>query len=75
MTQDLGGDPMHVMLRRIMALFDEYQSRPTPNHAIPQTRNTKVTPPRVAGGPAMLAAMTCAIEGGRVVTVRSLTWS
>lgn len=27
MTQELGDDPMHVMMRQIMALFDEYQSK------------------------------------------------
>ena len=26
-TQEVGDDPMHVMMRQIMALFDEYQSK------------------------------------------------
>lgn len=26
-TQEMGDDPMHVMMRQIMALFDEYQSK------------------------------------------------
>ena len=26
-TQEMGNDPMHVMMRQIMALFDEYQSK------------------------------------------------
>jgi hypothetical protein len=25
-TQEIGDDPMHIMMRQIMALFDEYQS-------------------------------------------------
>src|ERR1700675_2416786 len=28
-TQEMGDDPMHVMMRQIMALFDEYQSKET----------------------------------------------
>ena len=28
-TQDLGDDPMSVMMRQIMTLFDEYQSKET----------------------------------------------
>ncbi len=30
-TQEMGDDPMHVMMRQIMALFDEYQSRRSPS--------------------------------------------
>ena len=32
MTQELGDDPMHVMMRQIMALFDEYQSKENAKH-------------------------------------------
>src|SRR5215469_6828650 len=31
-TQELGDDPMSNMIRQIMALFDEYQSKENPNH-------------------------------------------
>ena len=34
MTQELGEDPMHVMMRRIMALFDEYQSKENAKHTL-----------------------------------------
>ena len=34
MTQELGDDPMHVMMRQIMALFDEYQSKENANHTL-----------------------------------------
>ena len=34
MTQELGDDPMHVMMRQIMALFDEYQSKETAKHTL-----------------------------------------
>ena len=34
-TQEMGDDPMHVMMRQIMALFDEYQSK----------ENAKACPP------------------------------
>ena len=33
-TQDLGDDPAHVMMRQIMALFDEYQSRENAKHTL-----------------------------------------
>jgi site-specific DNA recombinase len=31
-TQELGDDPMHVMMRQIMTLFDEYQSKENAKH-------------------------------------------
>ena len=31
-TQEMGDDPMHVMMRQIMALFDEYQSKENDAH-------------------------------------------
>lgn len=31
-TQAIGDDPMHVMMRRVMSLFDEYQSRENAKH-------------------------------------------
>ena len=31
-TQEMGDDPMHVMIRQIMALFDEYQSKENAKH-------------------------------------------
>lgn len=31
-TQELGDDPIHDMMRRIMALFDEYQSKENGKH-------------------------------------------
>lgn len=34
MTQELGDDPMQVMMRQIMALFDEYQSKETAKHTL-----------------------------------------
>jgi DNA invertase Pin-like site-specific DNA recombinase len=33
-TQEMGDDPMHVMMRQIMALFDEYQSREIAKHVL-----------------------------------------
>lgn len=33
-TQDLGDDPMSVMMRQIMTLFDEYQSKENAKHAL-----------------------------------------
>ena len=33
-TQELGDDPMHDMMRRIMALFDEYQSKENARHVL-----------------------------------------
>ncbi len=34
MTQAMGDDPMHVMMRQIMALFDEYQSKENGKHTL-----------------------------------------
>jgi DNA invertase Pin-like site-specific DNA recombinase len=33
-TQEMGDDPMHVMMRQIMALFDEYQSKENAKHVV-----------------------------------------
>ena len=33
-TQELGDDPMSNMIRQIMALFDEYQSRENAKHTL-----------------------------------------
>jgi len=33
-TQEMGDDPMHVMMRQIMALFDEYQSKENAKHTL-----------------------------------------
>ncbi|HKM55556.1 MAG TPA: recombinase family protein, partial [Isosphaeraceae bacterium] len=33
-TQAMGDDPMHVMMRQIMALFDEYQSKENGKHTL-----------------------------------------
>src|SRR5882757_1449524 len=33
-TQEMGDDPMHVMMRQIMALFDEYQSNENAKHVL-----------------------------------------
>ncbi|MGB6176427.1 MAG: hypothetical protein WBF43_08840, partial [Methylocella sp.] len=33
-TQEVGDDPMHVMMRQIMALFDEYQSKENAKHVL-----------------------------------------
>jgi DNA invertase Pin-like site-specific DNA recombinase len=33
-TQEMGDDPMHVMMRQIMALFDEYQSKKNAKHVM-----------------------------------------
>src|SRR3546814_19772662 len=37
-TQDLGDDPMSVMMRQIMALFDEYQSKENAKHRSEERR-------------------------------------
>ena len=34
MTQELGDDPMHNMMRQIMALFDEHQSKENAKHTL-----------------------------------------
>lgn len=34
MTQELGDDPIHQMMRRIMSLFDEYQSKENAKHIL-----------------------------------------
>ncbi len=34
MTQELGDDPMHIMMRQIMALFAEYQSKENAKHTL-----------------------------------------
>ncbi len=33
-TQEMGDNPMHVMMRQIMALFDEYQSKENAKHVL-----------------------------------------
>ncbi|HEX5281968.1 MAG TPA: recombinase family protein [Micropepsaceae bacterium] len=33
-TQEIGDDPMHVMMRQIVALFDEYQSKENAKHVL-----------------------------------------
>jgi site-specific DNA recombinase len=33
-TQEMGDDPMHVMMRQFMALFDEYQSKENAKHVL-----------------------------------------
>src|SRR5579872_5846828 len=33
-AQEMGDDPMHVMMRQIMALFDEYQSKENAKHVL-----------------------------------------
>ena len=33
-TREMGDDPMHVMMRQIMALFDEYQSKENAKHTL-----------------------------------------
>ena len=33
-TQELGDDPIHDMMRRIMSLFDEYQSKENAKHVL-----------------------------------------
>jgi DNA invertase Pin-like site-specific DNA recombinase len=43
-TQEMGDDPMHVMMRQIMALFDEYQSKENAKHVL---RALKKTPARL----------------------------
>src|SRR5579863_5141733 len=40
-TQEMGDDPMHVMMRQIMALFDEYQSRRTPSTSCAMNENAR----------------------------------
>jgi DNA invertase Pin-like site-specific DNA recombinase len=45
-TQELGDDPIHDMMRRIMALFDEYQSKENAKHVM---RALKENARRVSG--------------------------
>jgi DNA invertase Pin-like site-specific DNA recombinase len=33
-TREMGDDPMHVMMRQMMALFDEYQSKDNAKHVL-----------------------------------------
>ena len=33
-TQEIGDDPTHVMMRQIMGLFDEYQSKENAKHVL-----------------------------------------
>ncbi len=33
-TQEIGDDPMHIMMRQMMALFDEYQSKENGKHTL-----------------------------------------
>ena len=33
-TQEMGDDPMHIMMRQIMSLFDEYQSKENAKHVL-----------------------------------------
>jgi site-specific DNA recombinase len=40
-TQEMGDDPMHVMMRQIMALFDEYQSKENRLRARHERRHTR----------------------------------
>lgn len=40
-TQEMGDDPMHVMMRQIMALFDEYQSKENAKHVLRALRRTR----------------------------------
>jgi site-specific DNA recombinase len=41
-TEEMGDDPMHVLMRRIMALFDEYQSKENARHVLRAlTENTR----------------------------------
>jgi hypothetical protein len=37
-TQDIGDDPIHQMMRQIMALFDEYQSTENAKHVFGRRR-------------------------------------
>ncbi|MFO1187097.1 MAG: recombinase family protein [Alphaproteobacteria bacterium] len=46
-TQEMGDDPMHVMMRQIMALFDEYQSKENAKHVL---RAMNETPGRASNG-------------------------
>ena len=34
MTRELGDDPMHIMMRQIIALFDEYRSKENAKHTL-----------------------------------------
>ncbi len=40
-TQEMGDGPMHVMMRQIMALFDEYQSKENAKHVLRALRRTR----------------------------------
>ena len=48
-TQEMGDDPMHVMMRQIMALFDEYQSKETAKHVLRPGRKALAKPSRHLG--------------------------
>src|SRR3546814_17951099 len=41
-TQDLGDDPMSVMMRQIMTLFDEYQSKENGKHPLRRSEERSV---------------------------------
>src|SRR5580658_5334453 len=45
-TQEIGDDPMHIMMRQMMALFDEYQSKENGKHTL---RRCKRTPAKASG--------------------------
>jgi site-specific DNA recombinase len=43
-TQELGDDPMSNMIRQIMALFDEYQSKENAKHTLRAMKENAVLP-------------------------------
>ena len=43
-TQEIGDDPVHQMVRQIMALFDEYQSKENAKHVIPALKENPSSP-------------------------------
>ena len=70
-TQEMGDDPMHVMMRQIMALFDEYQATFDAVQAHLKARNPKVTPPRVVSGPTLLTGICFCGHCNGAMTIRT----
>jgi DNA invertase Pin-like site-specific DNA recombinase len=66
MTQELGDDPMHIMMRQIMALFDEYQSKENAKHTFRERRAAHATELRkkAAEAEVRLKRLYDAIESG-----------
>lgn len=65
----MGNDPMHVMMRQIMALFDEYQSKENAKHVM--RAFPTVTPSAVISGPTLLTSLIHCAKCGGAMTIRT----